>query len=106
MGLEIPGETMLVNHQFSAFRESDIGECSVGAVMDSLVLDLKEIPSSLTIPIFQGRTDISREVSSDSMHQDAFAHRVGSRDSTGKGFSWSRGLGCEISPINTRSARK
>jgi hypothetical protein len=78
VGLEIHGETMLVNPQFSGFRESDIGECLVGVVMDSLVLDLKEVPSSLTIPIFQGRTDISREVSSDSMHQDASAHRVGS----------------------------
>lgn len=41
MGLEIPGEKMLVNPQFSGFRKSYIGECSVGDVMDSLVLYLK-----------------------------------------------------------------
>jgi hypothetical protein len=45
--------------------------------MDSLVPSLKEIPSPIPILVFQGRTDISRELSGDSMQRDASAHRVG-----------------------------
>jgi hypothetical protein len=101
VGRESSNEPVEVSPQLPWFRESEIGECSFEVVLDSLVPDLKEIHSPIPILTFHGKVSITREDTSDDSDQ-----RVGIRESSGKGFSWSRGLGCEISPIKTRSARK
>jgi hypothetical protein len=39
------------------FRESELGESSIGAVLDSLVPSYKEALSPIPIPTFQGRNE-------------------------------------------------
>jgi hypothetical protein len=83
------------------FRESEIGDCSIGAVLDTLVPSYRETTTPIPLPTYQGRNVI---------RQEGISSEVGSvgqnGEETGKEFSWSRGLGIEISPIKTRSARR
>jgi hypothetical protein len=85
----------------TGFRELELGENSLGVVLDSLVPTYKGILQLVPIPTFQGRSVVSTEGSS---HTNGLLKRLG--EGSLKDFSWTRGLGLEISLIQTRSDRK
>jgi hypothetical protein len=78
-----------------------LGESSLGVVLESLVPDYREITSPLPIPTYQGNS-IYKGLMGMILRQAIF-RKV---DFSGKEYSWSRGLGLEVSPIKMRSARK
>jgi hypothetical protein len=84
----------------------ELGESFVGVVLDYLLPSLKELPEPLALLNFLGNTVVSNAFTEGPQNIYVSLTRVGPRASVGKGFAWSRGLGCEISPIKTQSARK
>jgi hypothetical protein len=93
---------VLVGDVLSDTRDSAPGDTTLGNILNTLVPTYKETLLPVPLPTFQGRSLIHREnlVSSSSTPCD------NSGDTSGKDFSWSRGLGLESSPIKTRSAQK
>jgi hypothetical protein len=78
------------------------GHTTLGNLLNNLAPSSVETLHPVPIPTFRGRSPIIRE----SSDLPSSSHCVNSSDSTGKDFSWSRGLGLETSPIKTRSARR
>jgi len=83
------------------FREPELGEISIGVVMESLIPSYRETMSPTPIPTYQRRSIVSRVGTSGDT-----GLLENSREGTGKDYVWSRVLGYEISPIKTRSAQK
>ena len=73
----------------------------MGAILDTLVPTYRETLSPTPIPTYQGRSVVRRV---GSVGDTGTFERSG--EGSGKEFTWSRGLGMDISPIKTRSARK
>jgi hypothetical protein len=86
-------------------RELERGDCNLISVLDSLVLALHELFEPKPLTTFKGKSFISHVFSV----VNSF-NPIGPREeqpiSSAKVFAWSRGLGCEISPIKTHSAQK
>jgi len=83
------------------FREYEIGESSIEAVLDTLIPSYKEVLSPIPIPTYQGR-NVYRKLEPGGVLGCSKKTGVG----LGKDFTWLKGLGFEISPLKTWSARK
>jgi hypothetical protein len=74
-------------------------------VLDSLITTLvppiREVSGPIPLPTYLGK-----EVFKDSEYSGTLGASTSSGEPTGKDLAWSRGLGLEVSPIKTRSARK
>jgi hypothetical protein len=78
-----------------------LGDSAIGEVLETLVPSYKEVLSPVHLPIFQGRSAYHNTGSAgDSDLSESKGLKLG------KDYTWSKGLGAEISPIKTRSARK
>ena len=78
-----------------------MGDNSIGEVLETLVPSYREALSPIQLPTFLGRTVYHRPVSEGGSRQSG-----PTGETSGKEYTWSKGLGLEISPIKTRSARK
>jgi hypothetical protein len=78
-----------------------LGDIELGIVLESLFPTIREVQVPINLPIYKGRSIYHRP------NPDG---EVGSSGSLVgeivKYYSWSKGLGLETSPINTRSERK
>jgi hypothetical protein len=81
------------------FRESEEGEYSLNAILDSLIPFIRDSSAVIKLPSNLGKL----------LHSNADLEATTSKHLPGvqgKEFSWSRGIGVEHSPIKTRSSQK
>jgi len=95
---QLASKLIRVSNIFPGYREPEIGESSLGVVLDSLVPDYRETQSPTPLPVYQGRTVIGKkgiggEASSSEQREKG----------SGKEYAWSRGLGIEFSLVKTMS---
>jgi hypothetical protein len=84
----------------SGFRESEEGESSLIVVLDSLIPFIRDKNASIKLPTYLGKAIHN---SAGNMEESTSKVQPGE---SGKEFSWSWGIGIELSPIKTRSTRK
>jgi hypothetical protein len=83
------------------YGEPAASEHSLDRMLSDLVPSYREVTSPVPIPTFLGKVVVVSGGPSD------VATVSGSSEvSSGKDLAWSRGLGLELSPVKTRSARK
>jgi hypothetical protein len=97
----ISSEPVEDSYFFPGFRDPELGESSIGVVLESLVPSYKETLSPTPIPTYQGMYVVSRVRTSG---DTSLIEGIG--EGTGKDYTWLRVLGYDISPIKTRSACK
>jgi hypothetical protein len=93
--------TMEDSSTTSGYREPDFSDHTLDSLITSLVPSYREASSPIPIPTFLGKEVINRAETSGASGASTC---VG--EDSGKDLAWSRGLGFEVSPIKTRSARK
>jgi hypothetical protein len=81
-------------------REPEETESTIHSIPDSLIPCKKISDQAIILPTYIGRSCIDRGESS------GITNSKNKQTSQGREYTWSRGLGAEISPIKTRSARK
>ena len=83
------------------FREPELGDSDIGDVLESLIPSYRVVQSLIQLPTFRGRFVYHRP------NTIGGSRNLGTTEDTlGKVFTWSKGLGMYIYPINTRSVRK
>jgi len=87
------------NYILPGFGELEVGEDSLRAVLNSLVTSFKDSGSPIHLLTYIGRSVVAREGPSGCPNFD-----IQSGEGSGKDFTWSKGLGIELSPLKTRSA--
>jgi hypothetical protein len=87
----------------SNFYEMTRGGGIINEVMETLIPSLHEIPEPQALHTFKGKEFIkATPEASCSLPSTTSNHPSGGKRS----FIWSKGFGCELSPLKTRSARK
>jgi hypothetical protein len=81
--------------------ESELGDSTLGVVLDSLLPSYKEVISPTPLPTFLGTTPFSQPDFVSSLDPPETRPLLPQRD-----YTWTRGHGFEHSPIKTRSARR
>jgi hypothetical protein len=91
-----------VNQPFPpGYREPEEDDPTVSAVLDSFLPFLRGSKALVPIPTFLGKKPIELGVESGQASTSGISVAKG-----GKEFAWSWGLGIELSPVKTHSARK
>jgi len=88
-------------HSPPGYREPKEDASTLSAVLDLFIPFLHGSEAYVPLPTFLGKKPIDPGVERGQANTSSVPATEG-----GKEFSWSRGLGIELSPIKTRSARK
>jgi hypothetical protein len=78
-----------------------LGDSAIGEVLETLVPTYRGALSPIQLPISLGRKVYHRSTS-----EGGFELSGSKGVNLGKDYTWSKGLGVDISPIKTRSVRK
>jgi hypothetical protein len=85
----------------SRYQESEEGESTLSAVLDSLIPYLRDTSDPIPLPTFLGNRMVTPSGTLGELDEASNTELE-----PVKAYAWSRGLGIEYSPIKTRSTRK